>query len=86
MKIFLDKFETVTVKTEEAVPTPKHYCATCARLNNDLVCDCFQRRVEPNHNRCFNHSSYVSPSIKAVFKPIPKDEMDKIVEQNEAAA
>lgn len=86
MRILLDKLETVTIKREEKVPTPKFFCGTCTRCNTDSKCDYFQRRVEPNYNRCFNHSSYVSPSIKAEFKPLPKEEMDKILEENEGAA
>lgn len=84
MRILLEQLETIRLK-EEAVPEPKHFCSTCTRLQNNTTCDCFQRRVEPDYNRCFNHSSYISPSIKASFKPLPKEEMDEIVKLNEVA-
>lgn len=51
-------------KTEQ--PQPKYFCATCTKLKDGNYCDCFQRPVDKDYNRCFNHSSY-SP-IVAVFK------------------
>lgn len=51
---------------ETTQPQPKYFCATCAKLKNGNFCDCFQRRVEPDYNRCFNHSNY-NP-VLAVFK------------------
>ena len=47
-------------------PTPKYFCATCVKLKDGCFCDCFQRPVDAEHNRCFNHSNY-SPR-KIVFK------------------
>lgn len=38
-------------------PIPKYHCRTCQKFSN-MRCDCFQRRVEPDYNRCFNHSWY----------------------------
>lgn len=51
---------------ETTQPQPKYFCATCAKLKNGNFCDCFQRRVEADYNRCFNHSNY-NP-VLAVFK------------------
>lgn len=51
---------------ETTQPQPKYFCATCAKLKNGNFCDCFQRRVEADYNRCFNHSNY-NP-VLAIFK------------------
>lgn len=47
-------------------PQPKYFCVTCTKLKDGNFCDCFQRRVEADYNRCFNHSNY-NP-VLAVFK------------------
>lgn len=51
---------------ETTQPQPKYFCATCTKLKEGSFCDCFQRRVEADYNRCFNHSNY-NP-VLAVFK------------------
>lgn len=60
-------------------PQPKYYCATCLKLKNDNLCDCFQRRVEPDYNRCFNHSNY--KPVLTVFKAA--DNIEEIAPANE---
>lgn len=55
-----------TYKEAHEIPQPKHYCSTCAKLKSDKTCILFERRVEPDYNRCFFHS-YYSP-IEASFK------------------
>lgn len=82
MAINLDS--AITKLTKE--PTAEHLCGTCERCTADSRCGYFNRYVERGYNRCFNHSKYVSSSIKAEFKPIPREEMDKIIAENEANA
>lgn len=86
MRILLDKLETITVTSELEIMQPKYTCGTCTRCNSESRCEVFNRYIEKDYNRCFNHSTYVSPSIKAEFKPLPKEEMDKIIEENEKVA
>lgn len=45
---------------------PKYHCSSCTKCKNKY-CDCFQRRIEPDYNMCFYHSTY-NPII-VVFKP-----------------
>lgn len=84
--ITLEKFETIEVKQEEAVITPKFLCGSCERCTSDNRCEFYQRPVEPTENKCFNHSTYTSSPIKAIFKQLPKEIMDEIIAENEAAA
>lgn len=58
---------------------PKYYCATCLKLKDGNYCDCFQRPVDKNYHRCFNHSNY-NP-INAVFKA--PDNIEEIALENE---
>lgn len=51
---------------QSSQPQPKYLCATCTKLKEGSFCDCFQRPVDKDYNRCFNHSNY-NP-IVAVFK------------------
>lgn len=60
-------------------PQPKYYCATCLKLKNNNYCDCFQRPVEAEYNRCYNHSNY--KPVLAVFKA--PDNIDEIAAEAE---
>ena len=68
---------------ETTQPQPKYFCATCAKLKNGNFCDCFQRRVEADYNRCFNHSNY-NP-VLAVFKALENIEEIAIANEINAA-
>lgn len=59
-------------------PIPKYHCRTCQRFTN-MRCDCFQRRVEPEYNRCFNHSWYKPAIIN--FKVVSN--LEEIMEKEE---
>jgi len=52
-----------TNKELNDVPEPKYYCSSCLKLKDEMTCDCFKRRVEPNYNRCFFHSFYTPQPI-----------------------
>lgn len=73
-KVIIETKKTTQEKVE--MPVPKHYCNSCTRLGDDLICDCFNRRVEPDYNRCFNHSNY-TPSFKALKYVSPPMEVFK---------
>lgn len=76
--------EVVKIRGEEDVPVPRYNCATCTRCNLDEKrCNFHQRRVEPKFNKCFEHSSYGTNPIKAVFTQLPKEVMDRLLEENE---
>lgn len=64
---------------ETTLPQPKYYCATCAKLKNGNFCDCFQRPVEADYNRCYNHSNY--KPILAIFKA--PENIEEIAQANE---
>lgn len=61
---------------ETTQPQPKYFCATCAKLKNGNFCDCFQRRVKTDYNRCFNHSNY-NPSSSSYLSPGNLEELIK---------
>lgn len=52
-------------KKQEVQPEPKYYCSSCTKCTNSF-CSTYNRHVEPDFNKCFNHSNY-NP-IKAAFK------------------
>lgn len=60
------------------VEEPQFYCKTCTKCNNKF-CSTFKRQVEPNYNRCFNHSNY-NP-IEFSFKPL--ENIEEIAEEND---
>lgn len=71
---------------EKDIETPKYTCKSCKRCNvAEKRCNFHQRRIEPNYNKCFEHSVYSSSPIKAIFTPLPDEVMDALVKQNEAA-
>lgn len=61
----INPYSNCVSKKQEQQPEPKYFCSSCTKCTNS-VCSTFKRRVEPDYNRCFNHSNY-NP-IKAVFK------------------
>ena len=63
---------------------PKYFCLSCTRCK-DKRCDFFNRRVEPDYNRCFSHTNYIkTPDIhytnpsEEFFKAIQKAELKRI--------
>lgn len=64
-------------KTEK--PQPQYYCSSCLKLKDGSFCSCFQRRVEADYNRCYNHSNY--DPIVTPFR-VPAN-IDEIVRENE---
>ena len=58
--------------TKTEIKQPKYFCKTCTKCI-DKHCTVFKRYVEPDYNRCFNHSNY-NP-IAANFKPARNLEM-----------
>ncbi|MCM1074032.1 MAG: hypothetical protein NC334_09520 [Bacteroides sp.] len=63
--------------TPGAVKPPKHYCKTCGHKDESNVCDCFERHVEPDYNRCFYHTHYV-PIPAEFVKPIQDQKVSQI--------
>lgn len=57
-------FKKRTRKEIQEVIPPKYYCISCTRLHSLNICDCFQRHVDPNYNRCYFHSNYVSHPVR----------------------
>ena len=62
-----------------AAPQPKYFCATCLKLKDGNYCDCFQRPVDADYNRCYNHSNY--KPVVTVFKAA--DNIEEIALANE---
>lgn len=56
---------------------PEFYCMSCNNKQADNYCNCFKRHIDPQYNKCFNHSNYIS--VPTTFKPNP--ELDEIVRQ-----
>lgn len=73
-----------TNKEISEVPEPKWHCASCLKLKEDNKCDCFNRRVEPNFNRCFYHSHY-SPVVASFKAPTNLEEIVKQEEERRIA-
>ena len=67
------------VLQEKEQPQPKYFCVTCTKLKNGNYCDCFQRHVEPNYNRCFYHSNYKPKIVK--FKT--SENLESIIKEEE---
>jgi len=79
------EFNEVKIIGEKEIATPKYTCGSCSRcIKDDKYCTFHQRRVEPTHNRCFDHAMYASNPIKATFKHLPSEIMDKFVALSEA--
>ncbi len=72
------------VQKEEKIPT--FHCISCMRCK-DKRCDFFNRYVETDYNKCFNHSNYIdTPNIHYIppsatfFKEIQNMEAQRIRE------
>lgn len=50
------------------LPIPKYYCRSCNRCINKR-CSFFDRYVEPDYNKCFNHSDY-KPTVTKYVSPV----------------
>lgn len=70
------KAQELVEKTKQ--PTPKYHCTSCAKLTDGMYCTCYQRPVDVNYNKCYNHSHY-SPR-KKVFKAVSN--LTEIVMEN----
>lgn len=57
-------FKKRTRKEIQEVIPPKYHCSSCTHLQSLNICDCFQRHVDPNYNRCYFHSNYVSHPVR----------------------
>ena len=53
---------------KQEVTQPKYYCSTCTKCSIGNNCEVYQRRVEPNYNKCFYHSTY--QPVVVIFKPL----------------
>lgn len=84
--IQVEKFDEMIMKQELEIMQPKYTCGTCTRCSAESRCEFFGRHVEKDYNRCFNHSTYATSTIKAEFKPLSDEVMDKIIEANEKVA
>lgn len=82
----MSKHTLESMRQELEVMGPKYTCGTCTRCTADSRCEFFGRYVEKDYNRCFNHSTYVSPAIKVEFKPLSDEIMDRIIEANTKGA
>lgn len=80
MKVEMINLETAEAIPAKDIPTPKYHCASCAKMNSELRCDVFERRVEPDYNKCFNHSHY-QPSFKSYVSP--SKELFKLIEDED---
>lgn len=60
---------------KEDIKTPKYFCKTCTKCVNSR-CSVFDRHIEPDYNRCFNHSNY-SPNIVPFKAPSNIEEIAK---------
>lgn len=45
------------------LPTPVFYCESCEKCISGY-CSFYERRVNTNFNRCFNHSNYHTVATK----------------------
>lgn len=65
-------------KKSAEVKTPKHFCQTCDKCDNNR-CTFYNRPIVKDYNRCFNHSKY-SPITVAFKAP---DNLEEIVREEE---
>lgn len=63
---------------EKDVKTPNFYCRSCEN-NCDKHCSFYDRPVDPNYNRCFNHTFYHPIAIR--FKA--PSNLEEIVQKEE---
>jgi hypothetical protein len=71
--------EKVAQFIEKQNPQPKKRCETCKKLDKNSRCDCYNRPMKPDYNRCFNHSDYNPNSFN--FKA--PDNIEQIALENE---
>lgn len=64
-----------TYKEINEIEVPKETCSTCTTCI-DSTCSFFGRRVEPDYNRCFNHSKY-KPVKNSKYVSPPQEQFDK---------
>lgn len=80
-------------RREALLPKPKYYCKnckSCTRTGGEIVeglltavsyrCSFFDRRVNPNYNKCFSHSNY-SP-VHTKYKE-PENLVELVLEEEE---
>lgn len=65
-------------KAEQEVIPPKYHCSSCTKCAKNW-CSFFNRHIEKDFNRCFNHSNY-SP-ILASFKP--QKNLEELIEKEQ---
>ena len=58
---------------------PKYTCKSCTKCSNKW-CSFFNRRVEPNFNKCFNHTFYYTVTTK--YKS--PNNLEEIVKEEES--
>ena len=63
---------------EAEIETPRYFCKTCNKRNGNN-CACFQRPIEPDFNRCFNHSNY--KPILAVFQV--RSDLEELIQEEQ---
>jgi len=66
-------------KGEEDIKTPDFYCASCAKRYGKQ-CTFYKRHIEPDYNRCFNHS-YYSPDTASF---VVLNNIEEIIKLEEA--
>lgn len=69
----------ITLKKKDKEKIPEYYCKTCGSCQHKY-CDVFKRHVEPDYNKCFNHTNY--PSRCDNFKT--PENLDEIIKKEEA--
>ena len=42
---------------EKEQALPQYHCSSCEACSNKY-CNVFDRRIEPDYNKCFNHTNY----------------------------
>ena len=66
-------------------PIPQYYCKTCGNLaDNKKECNCFHRPVQPEENKCFNHTNYIP--FHSVYQPVSTEVLEEITEGNKISA
>lgn len=76
-------FEQLSMKAQNYIkqteePQPKYLCSTCNKVNKNF-CNCFQRPINAEYNRCFNHSNY--DPILGIFEA--PENIEEIARANE---
>ena len=69
LRMRINRIEPSEVRGRRDIATPNFYCRECSKITGDSFCTFYQREVDPNRNRCYNHSYYLPFSTSFTVPP-----------------